>query len=342
MATTRKLMVEGSYITSFGTNAEGVVVYYMDLADATIVTPDILTQAMYLAPPIGSIKDFAGVPGAPAPGNLPYGAVSLYARYLHQMRVYNVSVRPPTVNAKKLFVDVKYRSRPRASVESGSSGTQVKTETYLADANGTRKQMTLNWMAQIGAWGKIGNESVPPFTIQYPSVPVTASRMQFGSTFRLSATYYTDEITHANLNALQVSYTTSVNAFPIMRNVGFNDSRLWLCSALNFTSSDQFEFRVSGEWVFSPFGWDSIAVYTSPFLSGNQLAIVSDIALKKVYAGFNDGTRVPSPINEDLAGIARFPQNRGVDHSNLLNFLYQPAGVDLKLLVTQALSPTLL
>lgn len=308
MSASVKLVLQGSTLSTFSTNAEGCVTYYIDFEGSGTVPadPKILSAALLQCPQIGTQKDFPVVLGAP-------GAV-------HQLRVSNLRTRESiTANAYKHFVDVIYTSRPRASVEYGSSVQQVPTNTSLmANAKGRREQMVLNWTADAGAWGTLGGTQIPSTSISFPRVPVNASRMQFGASFRLSATYYADEISERNLNSIVNFYSDTINSKPV---IDPNDSRDWLITSIGINSVDQFEFRVTGEWIFSPFGWDTIAVYSDPF--SKQLAVIKQDQLDKVYGGLSTTTAIPNPINTDASGIGRWPQNFAINHLPLIAFFRQ-------------------
>ncbi len=163
-----------------------------------------------------------------------------------------------------------------------------------------------------------------------------------GATFRLSATYYADELSDISLAdaqnkimLLSAYYTATTNATDLFFA---NDAGYWLVT-VNCTSNDNgFSNRITADFTFNPDGWDTTGIYTDPF-NGLPVFVNPDFLFevsKPLNPANTDVTNeIPSPIwgapgsakdqefGVDATGLGRWPQNRQVEHSRLRNLLYQ-------------------
>ncbi len=322
-----KCTIEDCTLECYPESARGTVTYYVSMDDGgpvTNATPQILADAMSKVPQIGDSKDFTIVPGAPNDPSSSVGTPGNIGLTGHVMRVRCVRSRIPTNNSQKLFIDIIYESRPRPYLEFGCAGNAVKTSTYLSQADGY-KQMVLNYKAPKGSLSSgTGLPDFPPADTQLLATPTSGTRMQFGSTVRLTNTLYNTEITQSMVRALQGWYATCTNrdrlffTDPSFNGV-FDDTLKWLCSSISCVSADGgWTYKLTGEWVFSPFGWDSIDIYTLPFTG--QPAIVAQSDLNAVYATPQVGKvfRYPPVIAN---GVGRFPQQECRDMQPMVGLL---------------------
>ncbi len=329
MPATAKATIRNTQLQIYASNAMAVVTYLTDLEGTGANDANVLIQASYLVPQIGSYGDFAGVPGAPNPT-----VGSQYPRAIHQMRVSKLTPYiGETNNAKKVFVDVTFESRPQPYIEFGSSGTQTRTETYLQPDTlfntnfGQRKQMTVDWLAKKGSYLNDQTGVWPPQDTLMLKTPLSGTMFQFGSTIRVGATFYGDELNLSQCRAIAAKYTTTVNRRPLFFTDpslrGVDDSTCWLCTAINHVTADGgWTIKLSGEFVYNPYGWDTKGVYVNPFTQ--QPAIITDQdVLNKLYGRATIGIQTTDVYNPTGAGVARYPQQVLINQQTLVQLLSQ-------------------
>jgi len=310
MATTVKPILYGSSLETFATDATGIVTYYVDLGQ-TSLTPDVLNTAMANVPKIGDRKDFSGVPGAPT--QTVFGGSRVRAS--HDMRVASIRSRT-TDNASKLFLDVIYKSRPQTVIEWGGTGNQVRVDTYLTGTsdNPVFKQMTLDYTVKKGAYGL----SYPTADQPFLKSPVQGTRTQFSASFRVTSTFYSDELNEDEIAKLSQKYTTALN---LTNFIGTTDRARWMCTSITAVSTDGgYSNRVSAEFVFNIQGWDTVALFTIPF--NKQPAIITDDVAKNLMVpivGF--ANKIPDPYLPSQGGAGRFPQQTYADLKILARYL---------------------
>lgn len=348
-APTVKLTLQNANFTSYASDASGMLTYYADFGNATHNPNDytVLIQAMAGLPcgPIGT-RLSVQVPGGPT--GLNNGLLAY-----HVPRVYSISPRVvQEKNSNKIYVDVVFKSRPRPTYEMGSGTSQVSTSTYLSSPdqslvqNISFSQMVLEWLEKAGVYGITpdGTQN-PPAAIQWPKEPFTGQKFQFGATFRLGATFYSDELTLSQSSILEANYVNSIN----LRSTGifntpqapYDDRRKWLVTSFNLISDDGgFTNRASVEMVFNPFGWDSLGIFTVPF--SNSKAILDTAVLNQLnqmLGSDNTSLAVPPPYVPVGGGAGRWPQQIAVNTNALLGFLCQGTGNFTTYTLAQALNP---
>jgi len=335
---TVKVTLAGSQLTVYPTNASATLTYWVDTEgdDTTSTDSKLMAAAADLLPRIGTTPEIATVVGA-------FGDS-------HDMRVDNYSISPAG-NGHKYTAIVQCESRPKPTIEFGSSTIQSKSSTYLSGAGnggngeGTaiinapeRSQMVLDWKVTAGLYGtdqETGTQ-LPDAEYLLPRVPLTGTALRFGSTIRIGATYYGDEITVAQILKIQNWFVPSTNARDLFY-VG--DAGYWLCTSLGVVSNDRgYKLGLSCEWTFNPDGWDTLGVYTDPFTK--QLAIVKDERLHALSVPIINRAdqSVGSPDVEAYSGAGRWPQAFQVDQTALKAFMAQPPGVSIPTLVTDLLT----
>lgn len=343
-----KLTLQNAMFTSYASDAGGTLTYWADFGATTFNANDytVLIQAMASVPcgPIGT-PIIAQVPGGPS--GLNNGLLGY-----HLPRVYSITPRVAhEANANKLFVDVVFKSKPKPIYEFGSGTSQVSTNTYLsvppqnafAPQPNTFTQMTLDWNETAGIFGNsLDGTQNPPSLIPWPLTPFTGQKFQFGATFRLGASFFSDELTLSQASILQANYVNCIN----LKSTGlfgatFNDRRMWLVSSFNLVSDDAgFTNRVSIEMIFNPFGWDSLGIFTLP-VSGSKAIIASDLVTQwsQMLGSDNPALPVPPPFVPLHGGIGRWPQQVAVNVNALLGFLCQGTGGFIIYSLNQALNP---
>ncbi len=326
-----KLTIFNAEINTYAPSANATVTYIVNMGNTGFDDPNIMVQAMNLAPRIGSSKDFGAIPGAPNIGaDSPVATFSTHALRVSRVRPY-ISI---TNNSKVMFVEVTYESRPRPTFEIGSTAVQEKTDTFLTNAQTdagtfylTRQQMTIDWLVKAGTYTIPGStQKEPPTDVPLPKTTISGTRFRLGSTIRLSSTYYNDEITIANAIGLAGLYTTVVNKTPTfyvnyLSGMGVDDSASWLTTAVGAISMDGgYTMKVFGEFMFNPYGWDTHIVYTEPFTQ--QLAILRDDVVKNLWSrSVATSGKVADAYNPPQAGAGRFPQQVQYNINPLVGFL---------------------
>ncbi len=266
------------------------------------------------------------------------------------MRILSYGIDNLQSNPKFYFINVGLASRPKPSMEFGTSAQQDETGTYL-DGSGEqspanfmqkRKQMKLSFYFTPDYFTKnTGGTITLPNGFNPPITPVEGgSALRFGATYRFSATYYADEIggstDDARNNVLLMSqyYTCTTNSSDLFYKY---DAGFWLLTNLSITSADAgFSYRMSGDWVFNPDGWDTTAFYIDPltgspvFVDDNNIQALATPLTGNDYPLENE---VPQPlfgqtgneqkIDQDASGMGRWPQVRQVDHYPISYMLQQ-------------------
>ncbi len=341
MANRIKLTIINAEVNSYAASANGTITYLAEMQpgnDGASDNPQVMIEAMNLVPRIGSTENFGSVPGAPNPQNQAASFTTVSGFITHQLRVSRV--RPyigNTNSGKAVFVEVSYESRPRPTIEIGSTAVQERTDTFLSQVATNagnfylkRQQMTLDWLVKKGTYSIPGSTQLePPSDVPLPLTTVQGSRFRLGSTIRVSSTYYNDEINLSQAIALAGLYTTTVNKEALFYNPNYlngqnlSDQSSWLTTAVGAISMDGgYTIKVFGEFMFNPYGWDTHVVYTEPFTQ--QLAILQEDVVKQLWARSTAQTgTVPEAYNPPQAGAGRFPQQVQYYLSPLVGFLSQ-------------------
>ncbi len=349
-----KAVLQGTEMDIRASDAQAVARYIMELdkdatgtaqpvSEAGTGVPDMLSLFAFGLPSIGDSKDFpTPVQGAPTVVENGVGAgnsdSSTFAT--HTLRVYRQRIYAgDTNNANKVFADVYYASRSRPIIELGSSAVQQKTQTYLTGSNAAsgdgvpsdpqtsndpqyRQQMILDWTIAKGLLAPAGTlfaEDYPPEDMPSLKTVAESSMFRFGTSVRLTSFWFGDEITIPQCNALANHYVACTNKddlfFP-------DDAQRWLCTSLPAITTDGgWQIRVSAEFVYSPFGWDSYEVYTYD----GQPAILTPEVMGALYkrGQFTLYKNVPDPYVPPHGGAGRFPQQLCRDMTNLVGYMSQ-------------------
>ncbi len=362
-----RITLEGTELDIRASDAQAVAHYIVEMdttadggpVDAFTNLPggNNLGFAIRLLPAIGSKQDFTAVQGAPNPPAVstdPNGEVQL-SFVTHTLRVSRHRIYPGgTANGNKVHADVYYQSKPRPVIELSSSAVQQKTQSYLTDRNLAggvttptdpffRQQIVLDYTQKAGsllsaAQDASGNTTAawPPVDIPWLKSPGEATMFRFGTSLRVSSWFFNDEATIDNFKDMASLYTACVNKGKFLFD---GDDQRWLCTSLPTVTSDGgWMTRATGEFVYSPFGWDSYLYYTDPFL--NSPAIVPNDVIVQLYergdftnsntgvipssyprqpASFGSGSSGPGA----QAGVGRFPQQPCRTMAGLLGFLSQ-------------------
>lgn len=365
MAASLKVVLSGTELDVRASDAQAIAHYYVDLGDgdtstpvpganATLslggATPQTLDQALMKVPQIGDMTDFNQTGGAPLPQADAANPTKQY--FTHKLRVSRQRVYPGgSQNPNKLFVDVYYSSKPRPVIELGSSAVQQKTQTYLTEAGSNsfaqgsadpkfRQQMVLDYILKKGSLFPQTTDangttpSFPPYDIPYMKTPGEGSMFRFGASLRVSSWWFNDEVTQDQFSAMSQLAVSCTNKGPFLFS---DDDQRWLCTALPTQTTDGgWTTRVTGEFVYSPWGWDTYLNYNDPLL--NAPALLSSNVLTALYTrgtlGFVSGVPSPfpaspatgtqsssDPIAGPGSGAGRFPQQLCRPFRELLGFL---------------------
>jgi len=258
-----------------------------------------------------------------------YRSINKPGRTTHQLRV--VSKRPYlTNNSQKAWVEVGLRSPPALSEDTGSSLIQKRNEFYLTGKNEdpTKTQIVTSFTFPANYWGD-GN---PKKAYRTPKTSATCTKYFYTETYRVSNTFYFDEISHVQLQNMRQLYVGRVNAnvflyidSPVGGATG--DARQWLCTGINVDSPDNgMSFRITADWTYNIDFWDPLIVQTDS--RGNPLRI-DPVNLTNVMrslassAGGRAGKNglLPAARIEIGTGICRVPIYQSADHYNLLQIL---------------------
>lgn len=359
-----KLILEGTELDIRPSDAQAVAHYIVELDADTQGNPlaplnlpgaNNLGAAQLTLPAIGSSQDFNAVQGAPlvdGTGSAAPGVVQGAQFVTHTLRVSRHRIYTGgTGNGNKLHADVFYSSKPRPVIELGSSAVQQKTQTYLSDSTSVvtpqnsfmlRQQMVLDYIQKAGSMigAKTDTSSNltsawPPTDIAWLKTPAEGSMFRFGTSLRISSWWYNDEATIKDFSEMAQLYVAATNNGPFLFA---NDDQQWLCTSLpTLTNDGAWMTRVTGEFVYSPFGWDSYQVYTDPFT--NAPAMLSQDVINALYTrGVVNSYGVPSPYpsspatdrqSGNGAGAGRFPQQVCRPMLKLLGFISQGILADL-------------
>ncbi len=337
---TVKLTIFNARLKISASIASAIVTYFVDLEGVgNLDSPDILAYAATLVPQIGSYQDFPNVSAAPSTD-----PSSQYSTVVHSLRVSNIEPYVGTTNnSKKLFVDVFYDSRPRPTIEFGSSGNQQRVETYNSSNQdhtsgttaGERRQMTVDFLLKAGSLQNDSNGIIPEVDTPMLKTPGSGIQFQFGSSIILGSTYYGDELTVGECNILAALYTTCVNKDPLFfssstfvsprfGNVALaDDSTCWLCTSIKYVTNDGgWTIKLAAEFVYNPYGWDTRLVYTYPFTQQPVTGVSQDI-LNNLFARPTPGTYTSEPYVPTQGGVARYPQQLSKNMTNLVEFISQ-------------------
>ncbi len=360
-----KLTLAGTELDIRASDAQAVAHYIAELdknTDGTDGTSTPLPGANNLGaaiaqlPAIGSSQDFDAVQGAPSSIDPTTGATAVpggvegVVYVTHTLRVSRHRIYTgDTGNGNKLHCDAFYTSKPRPVIEFGSSAVQQKTATYLPDtaqvlpANPSdptiRQQMVLDFTEKAGSLisartDASGNATAawPPTDIPWLKTPCEGSMFRFGTSLRISSWWYNDEATVADFSELSQLFVAATNKGQFLFA---DDDQRWLCTSMPTLSNDGgWITRITGEFVYSPWGWDTYQVYTDPFT--NAPAMLSAATLAALYTRGNFITSlsgvIPSPYpptpasatqSGNQAGAGRFPQQICRPMKKLLGFLSQ-------------------
>lgn len=325
-----KLMIDQSSLEITPTGAIGKLIYFVDIEVAgqpVIPDPRAIGNSMGFVPlRLGNVVDFGSVPGCPQMLNV-FSAFTQGATGTqnNQMRVTNMKCIPLN-NSRKFMVEVTCKSRPRPCIEYDSSLTQRTVETYLAGYNQgvpIRGQMALGCQIPAGYYIP-GIQPTEAFNL--PRTPLSSQVLRFGASFRISSTYYDDEISDIVANDLR-QYSDSVNSDLFILD---NDETLWICSDISITSADGgYTNMIGASFAYNLDGWDTVGVYTDPFTGQKQLLppAVVDQLYKPLAA---EAGKAPQPYfapsNSPAPGFvgggaAKFPQHPRYSLVPLVNAL---------------------
>ena len=322
MAGTFKINLPECSINVFESSADAAIqLIYTPSSPSTgnpsdMVNALIDAQAQY---PMGSIWPWGGVlQGVPSGNNSVFRAVvGTQAFQYHQLRVYEIN---PVAIGSQTHIMVRYKSRPRPSIEYDSSLTQRTVETYISnilpDGTYQRDQMKIGWVEPANYPTNILNTPVT-----YSNTPMSDNILRFGASIRVGATLYVDEITSSGLNTFLSVYSDSINATPL---VLLNDTAMWLCANASVVSQDGgYSNRFLLEFVYNIDGWDSVGLYQDPITESAVLldaGVLSKIYSPRLLSGdTGSNPTLPGPLQ--LNGASRFPQHRQISFSNILKVL---------------------
>ncbi len=142
---------------------------------------------------------------------------------------------------------------------------------------------------------------------------------RFGTSVRITSFWFGDEITVPQCNELANHYVACTNKDDLFFK---DDAQRWLCTSLPAITTDGgWQIRVSAEFVYSPFGWDSYEVYTYD----GQPAILSPEVMGALYkrGQFTLYKNVPDPYVPPHGGAGRFPQQLCRPMVSLVGYLSQ-------------------
>ena len=352
-----KVTLQGTELDIRASDAQAVAHYIVELDTAndgsvlirTNGDARMLADAVGQVPKIGDRADFDRVNAAPEPSDSKDG--QQYAS--HDLRVCRQRAYvAETNNGNKPFVDVYYASKPRPVIEFGSSAVQQKTQTYLTDESAGilpsdssdptfRKQMVLDYTAKANTiispnFSGPGQPGWPPADIPYLKTVAEGSMFRFGASIRISSWWFNDEAGINDFQDMERLYVACTNRSDLFFK---GDDQRWLCTSLpSLTNDGGWMTRVTGEFVYSPYGWDTYTTYVDPFL--NAPAILSQQTLQALYrrgvlthsqsglipSAFPeqpaDATRSSSsPSAGTGAGAGRFPQQLCRPMRGLIGFL---------------------
>lgn len=310
-ATVRYVVVDDSGVEDpLGTNENSLYYHYTGESDM---------------PDFGDYGDFAPISTGKYDIEIDIEGEGKTAFSQQRLRVEEFhSGQTETKNGLISFVDVVYRSRPMPTIDFDSSLTQAKTQMYLKEQanpqfNGmnynNRIQMTLGYTALANSYAT----GFPATNQKLLKVPVTATKLQFGQSVRVSCTYYDDEVNESQWSDAMSIYNQSINSQDLFFT---GDARMWLCA--NFSTSSQdggWKRRAICEFVFNFDGWDSVVTYTDPFTG--QSPVLTQATVDALYTSLKSDESVPKPYNPDQIGVGRFPQYQAVDLSKLYLFMRQ-------------------
>lgn len=359
-----KVTLQGTEIDRRASDAQAIARYLVELdADSfgdgvsnEIQDARLLCLALKAVPQIGERTDFDPVDGAPVPkGNSadPANKFSSHDLRVCRHRAYVAE----TNNGNKPFVDVYYASKARPTIEIGSSAVQQKTQTYLTDEGGAptdsadpvfRKQIVLDYILKTGVLFPASTDATGAVTPAVPSsdlpmlkTPGDGTMFRFGDSLRISSWWFNDEATITDFQKMAHLYVTCTNKGPLFFP---DDDQRWLCTSLpTLTNDGGWLTRVTGEFVYSPYGWDTYSFYTDPLL--NAPAIIAQEVLDALYKRgtfLNSSSGlVPRPFPETPAdstqgskgatskgvatgtGAGRFPQQLCRPMTSLLGYISQ-------------------
>ncbi len=326
MATVKPILRATTLINSPG-HASARVRCYIDYGTDYMTDPavDAVNQAIQLLPQIGdtgnigSVGGFAAVLGPPTSLQLGLSGFPS-SRATHDLRVVGHAAGVENSGSvQKYYIDVLYESRPRPTIEMGSASLPQSTTTYLSK-DGSRQQMMLGWTIPANLYGP----QSPPEVTEYLNSPVNGSRMQFGSTVRISSVWYTDELSPSDILNIQGLYSTTINRGDLFyQPAGVHDRRLWLCSSVGCTTNDGgYSTRLTGEFVFNPEGWDSVGVFTIPY-SSSPARLTTEVANQLTQQLPLMVGRIPDPYLPTQGGAGRWPQQYETNLIYLVGFLSQ-------------------